>query len=204
MTDLLRGETGNSMESELVTGELQLIEQTPQQAKRFGEQFLGAQLLPATNVLLSVAQLIEVLVIPVGQVIPIPDLPAWVMGVYNWRGEILWITDLAALIGLPPLFQSGFSRSSYSVIVIHAGSERSQRRSISQATGQKLLGLAVNQIIGMEWCDPGLIQSPPGFAVTPELAPFLRGYWLKEKGDLLTVLDSGAIIARMPQAVSSE
>lgn len=62
-----------------------------------------------------------------------------------------------------------------------------------------MLGLLVNRIEDMEWCNPDSIQSPPLSAVTPELVPFLRGYWLKSNGEILVVLDSNSIIAGMPQ-----
>ncbi len=66
------------------------------------EQFLRFHLVPDTTLMLSITQLTEVLTIPVGQIIPIPHMPAWVMGVYNWRGEILWMVDLGQLVGLTP------------------------------------------------------------------------------------------------------
>ena len=50
-----------------------------------------------------------------------------------------------------------------------------------------------------EWCNPDLIQSPPVSAVTPNLVPFLRGYWSKSNSEILVVLDGNSIIAGMPQ-----
>lgn len=35
-------------------------------------------------------------------VTPLPNLPAWVMGVSNVRGEIVSVVDLASFFGLPP------------------------------------------------------------------------------------------------------
>ncbi|HEY9652883.1 MAG TPA: chemotaxis protein CheW, partial [Coleofasciculaceae cyanobacterium] len=66
------------------------------------EQFLRFHLLPNTTALLPIEQLTEVLTISRDQVVPIFHMPPWVMGVYNWRGEILWILDLGHLIGLTP------------------------------------------------------------------------------------------------------
>jgi positive phototaxis protein PixI len=51
----------------------------------------------------------------------------------------------------------------------------------------------------MEWCSPDGIQSPPSAPVTPELAPFLRGYWVKSSGEMLAVLDGTAITEAMPK-----
>lgn len=158
------------------------------------QQFLRFHLAPDTTALLPVLQMTEVLDIPTSQIVPIPHMPAWVMGVYNWRGEILWMVDLGHLLGLTPLYQQARSCLTYTAIVIHAGSQ-----AISQMTGKKMLGLVVNRVEDMESCNPDLIQSPPPSAVASELVPFLRGYWLKSNGEILAVLDGKSIISRMPQ-----
>ncbi|GBF83604.1 chemotaxis signal transduction protein [Aphanothece sacrum FPU3] len=67
------------------------------------EQFLRFDLVPDTTLMLPVAQLTEVLTVPLGQIVPIPHMPPWVMGIYNWRGEILWMVDLGHLLGLNSL-----------------------------------------------------------------------------------------------------
>ncbi|MEQ9237830.1 chemotaxis protein CheW [Coleofasciculus sp. E2-BRE-01] len=159
------------------------------------EQFLRFHLLPDTTALLSVRQLTEVLHIPIGQIVPIPHTPAWVMGVYNWRGEILWMVDIGHLVGLTPWYQQITGASNYTAIVLHT-------RSLSQISTQvksQMLGLVVNRVEDMEWCNPDGIQSPPSAPVTPELAPFLRGYWVKSSGEMLAVLDGTAITEAMPK-----
>ncbi|GBF83605.1 CheW protein [Aphanothece sacrum FPU3] len=62
-----------------------------------------------------------------------------------------------------------------------------------------MLGLVVSGVEDIEWCNPAEIQSPPASAVTPSLAPFLRGYWLKTQGDMFVILDGEAIMAAMPK-----
>ena len=152
-------------------------------------------LVPDTTVLLPMEQLTEVLTISNGQIIPIFHMPAWVMGVYNWRGEILWMVDLGHLVGLTPWHQQANTTSVFRAIVLQANS--------SQATPNNarthLLGIVVNRVEDIEWCNPDSIQSPPSSTVTPELAPFLRGYWLKPNGEMLVVMDGQAIIGAMPK-----
>lgn len=188
------------MISEFLSRETPSITQTTEQTAGVGQQFLRFHLVPDTTALLPVRQVTEVLTIPTAQVVPIPHTPAWVMGVYNWRGEILWMVDLGHLVGLAPLYQQAISRSTYTAIVIHEAEQTlSRQRTGSQMTGKKMLGLVVNRVEDMEWCNPDLIQSPPVSTVTPELVPFLRGYWLKSNGEILVVLDGRSIIAGMPQ-----
>ena len=156
-----------------------------------GQQFLRFHLFPDTTVLLPVTQMIEVLTIPVNQVVPIPNMSPWVMGVYNWRGEILWNIDLGSLLGLTPLYQQAITRTNYTTIVLVS---RQQLTGKNQITGRQSLGVVVDKVEDMEWCNTDLIQSPPQSSITTELAPFLRGYWVKQNGEMLMVLDGEAII----------
>lgn len=159
------------------------------------KQFLRFYLEPDTKVMLPIDQLTEVLTIPIGQIVPVPHMPAWVMGVYNWRGEILWMVDLGHLVGLTPWHQKAALSSAYRAVVLHSGAGQSRAvRAKSQ-----VLGLVVSQVEDIEWCNPAEIQSPPVSAVTANLAPFLRGYWLKGNGDMIVTLDGEAILAAMPQ-----
>lgn len=160
------------------------------------EQFLRFYLFPNTTVLLPIDQLTEVLTISREQIVPIFHLPPWVMGVYNWRGEILWMIDLGHLIGLTPWHQQPIGGSSYTAIVLQARSNSAT----SAGSKNQMLGLIVNRVEDIEWCDPDSLQSPPASTVTPELAPFLRGYWLKSNGDMLLLIDGQAILAGMPKA----
>lgn len=178
--------------------------QATEQTAGAGQQFLRFHLMPDTTALLPVHQMTEVLTMPTNEIVPIPGMPAWVMGVHNWRGEILWMVDLGHLLGLTPLYQQATSRSTYTAIVIRSAQQALGRQQAGrQNTGGKMLGLLVNRVEDMEWCNPDLIQSPPQAAVAPELVPFLRGYWLKANGDILVVLDGNSIIAGMPQPEAS-
>lgn len=172
--------------------------QTKEQTATQDLQFLRFYLVPDTTAILPVQQITEVLTMPISQVLPIPHMPAWVMGVYNWRGEILWMVDLGHLLGLTPLYQQANSRSTYTTIVIHSSQQvPGRQRAGSPLTGSKTLGLLVNRVEDMEWCNPDLIQLPPQSATPDKLVPFLRGYWLKSNGELVMVLDGKPIIAGM-------
>lgn len=178
--------------------------QASKQTAGVGQQFLRFHLMPDTTALLPVHQMTEVLTMASSEIVPIPGMPAWVMGVHNWRGEILWMVDLGYLLGLTPLYQQATSRSTYTAIVVRSAQQVPSRQQAGrQNTDGKMLGLLVSRVEDMEWCDPDLIQSPPEATVAPELVPFLRGYWLKPNGEILVVLDGNSIIARMPQPEGS-
>lgn len=155
------------------------------------EQFLRLYLFPNATVLLPIQQLSEVLTLPIERIAPIPHMPAWVMGVYNWRGEVLWTVDLGHLCGFMPWYQQATNVSAFPAVVL-------QVRSPAGSARNQMLGLVVNRVEDIEWCDPKTIQPLPRTISSP-LTPFLRGYWWKPDGDMLAVLDGEAIIRAMPQ-----
>jgi len=156
------------------------------------EQFLRLHLM-STPVLLSVGQMTEVLTIPVSQVVPISHMPAWVMGVHNWRGEVLWMVDFAHLCGLTPWYEQR-TVSAHAAVVLQIHDSRGARTSVKSRT----LGLVVSQIGEMEWCDPHQIRPLPFSTATSEITQFLRGYWSNLNDDMLAVLDGEAIAKAMP------
>lgn len=170
--------------------DLSVTDSTPQTegaiAEHSGsEQFLRLQLVAGTTVLLPVYQLAEVLTIETHRIVSIPHLPSWVMGIYNWRGEILWMIDIGHLGGLPPWYQRSHT-SIHSVAILQ----------IADGAKPKALGLVVSKIEEIEWCDPDQIQ--PFTAATGKLASLIQGYWCKPDGEALAVLNGEAVIAAMP------
>lgn len=159
------------------------------------EQFIRFHLEPETTALLPILQLGEVLNIPIDQIVPIFQMPAWVMGVYNWRGEILWVVDLGQLVGLTPCYQQSFSTSTYTTILLNAASDKSP----SSSENNQVLGIIVNRIEEIEWCNLDQIQSPPSTIAVDGMLTFLRGYWMKSDDEMLAVIDSDAILAAMPK-----
>ena len=161
------------------------------------EQFLRFRLEPDTKAMLPIEQITEVLKIAVGNIIPIPEMPTWVMGVHNWRGEILWMLDLGHLIGLNSWYETGINATNYNALVLSQdNSQNTQAKSIQKTS----IGLIITQVEDIEWCNLDLIQPPPTSAVSAELAPFLRGYWLKSDGETIWVLNGLAIFAAMSQS----
>ena len=159
------------------------------------EPFLRFHLEPDTTALLPLPQLAEVFNIPIGQIVPIAHMPSWIRGVYNWRGEILWIADLGHLVGLTPTYQQHRSTLTYTTVVLQSLSNNATSTTVKN----QLLGVIVNRLEDIEWCDLEQIQSPPPSTVHPGLLPFLRGYWWKSDNDMLAVLDGEAIMAAMPK-----
>ena len=152
------------------------------------QQFLRFKLQSDTIALLPVSQLVAVLTIDGTQITAIPHLPSWVMGVYNWRGEVLWIVDMDHLIGNIPYHQYTLQAARYNILLLE--------HTLTVTGEQRRLGLMVQQVDGMEVLPLDDIQSIPN--VSEEMVPFLKGYWLDAAGHMLTLFDGLAILDRMP------
>ncbi len=161
-----------------------------------GEQFLRLYLDSETGALLPITQLTEVLNVSCSQVMPIPHMHSWMMGVYNWRGEILWLVDLANLVGITPLYQQALTSSSHTVIVLEAPLEETD----STGNDRKTLGLVVNQVGNIENCNPDLIKNIAFPAINTKLEAFLRGYWSKSDYEMLAIFHLDSIWEAISQA----
>jgi len=144
------------------------------------QQFLSFFLPPHIHAMLPTQQLTEILSLAAHQIVPIPDVPPQVMGVCNWRGEVLWLLDLGYLLGAEPISNQSDHQSSYSTIVVH-----------DQGC---TLGLVVGQINRMLWCNPDQIQRLPTVQNTTPISPCLQGYWLSPQAETLLVLNSLVLI----------
>jgi len=157
---------------------------TPTQEPR---KFLAFQLCQETKAMIEVKSILATLQVPKEQIVGIPDMPAWVMGAYNWRGEILWIVDLAQHLGLidPP----SISKLQRQAVLI------------TQVADQ-LMGIAVAQVHDILSFVPEAIASIVSTPVTtPALAAVLRGSVLHDQGSILLWLEVPAIYQHMREQI---
>jgi positive phototaxis protein PixI len=144
------------------------------------QQFLRIQLPGNVQAMLQTLQLTEILSLNIGQVVPIPDANPAMMGVSNWRGEVLWLLDLGCWLGLEPLYKQSLRLGKLNVVVIqHLG---------------KTLGLGVQQVEQMIWCDSSQIQTFLEPDLSLELAGCLQGYWSVPGEEVVLVLNGNDII----------
>ncbi|MCY7320767.1 MAG: chemotaxis protein CheW [Phormidesmis sp. CAN_BIN36] len=145
-----------------------------------GQKFLRFQLCPNNTALLAVDEVTAVLTIVASDVLPVPHMPACVLGIYNWRGEVLWLTDLASQIGFDRTDEPDQQLTSFMAIVV-------------QLEGQ-LLGLAVPEVYDIEQHDPQHLHSSPDLFPS-NLSPFMTGYLTSDRSTVLSV----AAILQDPQ-----
>jgi positive phototaxis protein PixI len=143
-------------------------------------QFLSFQLPPDTGAMLPTHQLVEITTLHLSQVVPIPDVSPALLGVCNWRGEVLWLADLGLLLGFEPLYTHSLQKGQVNTIII-------------QRNG-RMLGLGVEQVNQMVWCDRAQIQPAHMTHLSALLTRCLQGYWTDPQNKGYLVLDGEAIL----------
>lgn len=157
------------------------------------KQFLLLTLEIETPILLSVLNLVEILTIPVNQIVPMFEMPAWVAGVYNWRGDILWIVDLNHFLGFLPWHQQDNYISKHTVVVV-----KSQAKETPAKDEAPVLGLVVNRVNNMAVCEPESFLPVDDLEIPETIRPFLAGYHLAEDGTPEWILQGDSILSSMP------
>lgn len=127
--------------------------------------------LPATGIK-------EVLEPSPNQITAIPNASPLLLGTLNYRGRVIWVSDLGQFLG----------------DVIAVNTDRPQIPIIAVEDQDTMLGLAVDRIVDMDWLDVEQLQMPTN--VPDVMAPFLRGEWLldPESNKFLRLLDQVAIL----------
>jgi len=149
------------------------------------ERFLRFQIGFEDTALLPLASVKEVLQISVEEILPVPDMPNCVLGIYNCRGEMLWLVDLEIQIGL-------FSLARNSLKSQHLALRTSNMlTTIAIQADDKSLGIVVPQVMDIEEHSPEALQIPPTGLFPPKLLPLIQRYLTDSSSP---VLDTKALI----------
>lgn len=70
-----------------------------------GERFLEFSLKAENNALIALKDLRGTIEISLREILPIPHVAEFWLGIINWQGEAVWILDLAQLLGAPNWYQ---------------------------------------------------------------------------------------------------
>ncbi|MGB3138484.1 MAG: chemotaxis protein CheW [Nodosilinea sp.] len=127
------------------------------------------------SALLPTRQVQEAMAAPVTSISPMPNMPPPLLGLINRRSRVLWVVDLALLIGLPTAYPNS---QQYNLVLLQVGTVS--------------LGLRVSHIDGILSLSPQHLQSAPTH-VPSGLMPFLRGCVLQD-GEVLLGLDGEALL----------
>ncbi|BAY27474.1 putative CheW protein [Calothrix sp. NIES-2100] len=143
--------------------------------KNLGDGYIKFQLNQQTAAILSMRHTQEAIIVPVESVTSMPNMPACILGLMNWRSRIIWVVDLPRMLNLESLDNR---LRQYNAIVVRVES--------------MLLGLVVQEIKGTAKFLPDEICSPVG-QVASSLVPYLNGC-IMQQSEILLVLDAQAIV----------
>ena len=150
------------------------------------QKFLQFQLPEQDLALLPAETVNEIITVSSQEVLPIPHMPYPIRGIYAWRNEMLWIIDLANLLGYPPdeLEEPlrGWEHNVQTLMVM-----------VVQNEGQTL-GLAIPKVIDLIEQDYHHLTLPSADLFPEETLPFLAGYFKNDQQELMMLLKSEAIM----------
>ncbi len=147
-------------------------------AIKTGEKFLRCQLEADSTALVFVNRVTAVITVNIAEILAVPHMPNFVLGIYSWRGEIIWLLDVACQVGVSALSILETGQTNYPVI-------------IAQVAGQSF-GLAVPQIFDIEEHDIAQLHPATPGLFAPQMQPFVKGYLADDRS---TVLNTAAIIS---------
>lgn len=154
-----------------------------QPRKPVGDAYLKFQLTRQTSAVFATPHVQEAIALPTRRLTPMPNMPPCMLGLMNRRSRVMWVVDLAQLLGIPNPDAPGLRYNvQHNVVLLQVGSVS--------------LGLAIQQVKGISWIENDTIQSPIG-QVSASLVPYLRGCVLQQhdqQKELVLVLDAEAIV----------
>lgn len=145
-----------------------------------GELHLRFKVASGSEFALNAIGIREVLSQSPDMITPIPNVSPLLLGTINIRGRVIWVADLGKFLGDEDLLNT--DRPDIPVIAV------------ADQDALTMLGLAVDDIVGMVWLDKDELQRPTN--VPDSMEPFLQGEWLidREQGKYLRLLNEVALL----------
>ena len=125
--------------------------------------------------LLPTNQVLEAITIPVTSITPMPNMPPAMLGLINRRSQVMWVTDLALLLGMRVAYPNSQQHSLILLQVNHV-----------------LLGLRVQEVEGILSLPPEQICAAPAH-IPAGIVPFLQGCFLQDT-EVMLVLNAESVL----------
>ena len=144
------------------------------------QKFLSFNLGSKDTAVMSLQKITEVLQVSLTEICSVPQMPSCVLGIYNWRGEMLWLIDLEEMLGYTHLSEkTNFVTKMMAIVVQNEG---------------KYLGLLVRQLMDIEWLEQKEMKPIDTQLFSPQMASFLLGYFINTAEEMIINLDPTEII----------
>ena len=142
----------------------------------------------------------EVLNISIADILPVPHMPDLLLGIYHFRGEILWLVDLGQQLGFTPSINSLGAFQTTEGIMFPSQSDsltftntltgpkhNSTLNVIVIQDGEKFIGIVVPKVIDIEMHNLQNMHSPSSELFSPSILPFIQGYLTDTNTPILDV-----------------
>jgi positive phototaxis protein PixI len=140
---------------------------------------LSFQLGEKDTAVVSLDQITEVLPVSLGEVCSVPQMHPCVLGIYNWRSEMLWLVDLDQMFG----YNQTFVRSNLGATIMAV---------VVQIQG-KYLGFVVHKLLEIESLDTMRMNPPDTTLFNSQISRFVKGYFINDSQQMVIALDINKI-----------
>lgn len=153
--------------------------------------------------LLPLSSVKEVLNLPTTEILPVPHMPDCILGIYNCRGEMLWLVDLAKQLGFNshqlalmqgemeclslPSGPSAVSWLEQSTLNIKLSNGIPTVTVIVIQAQDCYLGMVVPKVVDIEMHHLEQLQPPSPDLFAANILPFVQGYLTRSSSPVLDV-----------------
>jgi positive phototaxis protein PixI len=148
-----------------------------------GERFLGFNIQPEVHALLSLNNLQGAIELPLGEILPVPQMSPYLLGIVNWRGKSTWVADLAQFMGGEYYSQRCPQATKVTVLMVQ--------------TGATTIGLVVDRTISVVVYDSATAIPVDDNFVAAKMQRFLSGYFLDPENRTWLLIDLPRIFQAM-------
>jgi twitching motility protein PilI len=148
-------------------------------ASREGELCLRFNVPSGKEFALPASGIREVMSVSIDRITPIPNASPFLLGTFNWRGQVIWVGDLGQFLGDRVLVNA--DQNEIAVLIAE--------------DGESVMGLAVDTVANTEWLDVN--PTTTDLSALPEaIRPFIKGVYkiAGETSTELRLLDRVAIL----------
>ncbi|GJD16413.1 purine-binding chemotaxis protein cheW [Rivularia sp. IAM M-261] len=153
-----------------------MVLETQQQEEKFLTFHLGDK----DTAVICLSHITEVLQVSPLEICGVPQMPSCVAGIYNWRGEMLWLIDIENMLGYETLSRSHNLATKMMAVVIRKDG--------------KYLGLLVRQLMDIESLDMDSLKPANIDLFSRDIASYLEGYFIDSNEQMIISIDAKAII----------
>ncbi len=143
-------------------------------------KFLQFQLSQTDYALLEAELVTEIITISPTEILPVPQMIYSILGIYSWRSEMLWIVDLANLVGYPPALEKAEVDLEHFIVLV------------IQFQGQAL-GLIVPKVDNIIQRELSELKSATREIFSEDILYFLSGYFTDNNNNIVMLIDTEKI-----------